>query len=485
MSLKVYNTLTRTKEEFFSGMPGFVRMYVCGPTVYGHSHLGHAKSYVSFDVVVRYLRYSGDKVLYVQNITDVGHLLGDTDEGEDRLLKQGKLEHKHPMEIAEAYTRSYFEDMDALNVLRPDISPRATGHITEQIEIITKLLDKGLAYETNGSVYFSVGEFAGYGKLSGRTVDELEAGARVEVKTEKRHPADFALWKKAEPEHIMRWPSPWGVGFPGWHVECSAMSMKYLGESFDIHGGGLENQFPHHECEIAQSEGATGKQFVKYWLHNNMVTVNGQKMGKSLGNFTTLKDAFKKWRPQVVRFFILQSHYRSTLDFSTEAVEGAAKGLERLVNTVRNIRESAKTALTAPTSTPTINLDAYKSRFLEAMDDDFNTPQAIAVLFDASREMNQFLASGAVNAAALQQWQDFFNDLGGGILGITFTDAASGGVNGATETDGLLKLFIDLRQDVRAQKLWLLSDKIRDGLTKLGITLEDKKEGTTWKRTSG
>lgn len=484
MSLKVHNTLTRAKEGFTPQVPGFVRMYVCGPTVYGHSHLGHAKSYVSFDVVVRYLRYSGYKVLYVQNITDVGHLLGDTNEGEDRLLKQGKLEQKHPMEIAEAYTHSYFEDMDALNVLRPDISPRATGHITEQIDIINQLIKKELAYESNGSVYFDVGKFAGYGKLSGRTVEELEAGARVEIKTEKRHPADFALWKKAEPEHIMRWPSPWGVGFPGWHVECSAMSMKYLGESFDIHGGGLENQFPHHECEIAQSEGATGKPFVKYWLHNNMVTVNGQKMGKSLGNFTTLKDAFNKWRPQVIRFFILQSHYRSTLDFSAEAVEGAAKGLERLTNTVRNIRENAKTGTTSGTASP-IDLAAYKARFLEAMDDDFNTPQAIAVLFDASREMNQLLASDAkVDVRALQQWEAFFNELGGGVLGMSFMDHASAGAHGASGTDDLLKLFIELRQTARTEKLWSLSDKIRDGLAKLGITLEDKKEGTTWKRTS-
>ncbi|MFN0159565.1 MAG: cysteine--tRNA ligase [Bacteroidota bacterium] len=478
----VHNTLTRKKEEFQPLTPGFVRMYVCGPTVYGHSHLGHAKSYVSFDVIVRYLRYSGYKVLYVQNITDVGHLLGETNEGEDRLLKQGKIEQKHPMEIAEAYTRSYFEDMDALNVVRPDISPRATGHITEQIEIISTLIGKGMAYESNGSVYFDVSKFVGYGKLSGRTVDELEAGARVEVKAEKRHPADFALWKKAEPEHIMRWPSPWGVGFPGWHVECSAMSMKYLGESFDIHGGGLENQFPHHECEIAQSEAATGKQFVKYWLHNNMVTVNGQKMGKSLGNFTTLKDAFKKWRPEVVRFFILQSHYRSTLDFSNEAIDGAAKGLERLTNTLRLIKE--RKAAASADATVGINLAEYRSKFLAAMDDDFNTPQAVAVLFDLSREVNQSLASGsAVSTSSLEGVEAFFSEMGGTILGISFgggNDAPSAGTE-----EGLLDLIIQLRKEVRVQKLWSLSDKIRDGLAQLGIVLEDKKDGTTtWKRTS-
>ena len=278
MSLQLYNTLTRRKDNFKTLHEGHVGMYVCGPTVYGHSHIGHAKSYISFDVIVRYLRYRGYKVTYVQNITDVGHLLGETNEGEDRLIRQGRLEQKHPMQIAEDYTRSYFEDMDALDIVRPDISPRATGHIIEQIEMIKLLLERGFAYEANGSVYFDVSKDASYGKLSGRSTEEAESGTRVQAKSEKRHPNDFALWKKAEPEHVMRWPSPWSVGFPGWHVECSAMSMKYLGETFDIHGGGIDNQFPHHECEIAQSESATGKPFVRYWIHNNLVTVNGQKM---------------------------------------------------------------------------------------------------------------------------------------------------------------------------------------------------------------
>ncbi len=479
MSLHVYNTLSRSKERFQPINERSVRMYVCGPTVYGHSHLGHAKSYVSFDVVVRFLRYSGYTVLYVQNITDVGHLLGDTNEGEDRILRQGKIEQKHPMEIAESYTRSYFEDMDAMNVLRPDISPRATGHITEQIEIIQQLIRKDVAYEAAGSVYFDVGKFSGYGKLSGRTVDELEAGVRIEVKSEKKHPADFALWKKAEPEHIMRWPSPWGIGFPGWHIECSAMSMKYLGESFDIHGGGLENQFPHHECEIAQSEAATGKPFVKYWLHNNMVTVDGRKMGKSLGNFTTLKDAFRKWRPGVIRFFILQSHYRSTLDFSEAAVEAASKGLDRLGNTLRAIRS----AVESPSiSGRTVDLQAYKARFLDAMNDDFNTPQAIAVLFDATRDMNQALSSTpSLPATVREEWISFFREFADGVLGLPCDDA-SGPV--ANNEKKLMELIIQLRKDVRDQKIWNLSDKIRDGLGKLGIVLEDKKEGTSWKRGS-
>ena len=278
MSLVLYNTLTRQKEEFKPLHEGFVGMYVCGPTVYSHSHIGHGKSYVAFDVIVRYLRYLGYKVLYVQNITDVGHLTDNADEGEDKMIKQARINRVHPMQIAEEITRSYFEDMDALNVLRPDISPHATGHIIEQIEIIKKLLANGFAYEVDGNVYYDVQKFQNYGKLSGRVLEESMEGTRVDSRSEKRHPADFALWKKAEGGHIMHWPSPWGEGFPGWHIECSAMSMKYLGESFDIHGGGMDNQFPHHECEIAQSEAATGKPFVKYWIHNNLVTVNGQKI---------------------------------------------------------------------------------------------------------------------------------------------------------------------------------------------------------------
>lgn len=483
MSLKVYNTLSRKKEEFKPTQDKSVRMYVCGPTVYGHSHLGHAKSYISFDVIVRYLRRVGYTVQYIQNITDVGHLLGDTDDGEDRLVRQGQLEKKHPMQIAEEYTRSYFEDMDALNVVRPDISPRASGHVGEQIEIIKTLIQKGLAYEANGSVYFDVNKFSGYGKLSGRTVDEMEAGARVEVKSEKKHPADFALWKNTEPAHIMRWPSPWGTGYPGWHIECSAMSMKYLGESFDIHGGGLENQFPHHECEIAQSEGATGKPFVKYWMHNNMVTVDGRKMGKSLGNFTTLKDAFKKWRPQVIRFFILQSHYRSTLDFSNEAVESAAKGLEKLTNTIRNLREY--TAPSGAGGAPGLDVKKYEDAFRTAMDDDFNTPQAIAALFDLSRDVNQRLSQGPpLPSANVQSIQQLFEGLGGGILGIVQSDAVVSLAGDGTLETSLLELIVELRNEVRAQKLWRLSDKIRDGLAQAGITLEDKKEGTTWKKST-
>jgi len=483
MGLQVYNTLTRTKEIFTPLTEGFVGMYVCGPTVYGHSHLGHAKSYVAFDVIVRYLRHTGYRVLYVQNITDVGHLTDDADEGEDKLIKQARVDRVHPMQLAETYTQSYVQDMDALNVLRPDIVPRATGHITEQIAMIEVLLEKRMAYEANGSVYFDVAKFAGYGKLSGRNVDDMTAGARVEVKQEKKHPADFALWKKAEPGHIMRWPSPWGEGFPGWHIECSAMSMKYLGSSFDIHGGGLENQFPHHECEIAQSEGASGKPFARYWLHNNMVTVDGRKMGKSLGNFLTLKDAFKKWDPQVVRFFILQSHYRSTLDFSGEAVEGAAAGYEKLANTIRNLRDRSRSA--GPDgSDPGIALDRFDQEFRAAMDDDFNTPQAVAVLFDLAREINQALsvekAYARPSLEAIEQW---FLLHAGTILGI-MTDAKGERANDDRAVASMMDLLIGIRAQIRAQKLWALSDQIRDGLAKIGIILEDKKTGSSWKRVS-
>ena len=484
MPLVVYNTLSRMKEEFQPREAGRVRMYVCGPTVYGHSHLGHAKSYIAFDIIVRYLRFLGYNVTYVQNITDVGHLTDDADEGEDKLLRQSKAERIHPMQIAELYTRSYYEDMDAMNVLRPDIAPRATGHIIEQIALIEALLRGGHAYEANGSVYFDVGTFPPYGKLSGRNTDELVAGTRVEVNQDKRHPGDFALWKRAEPGHIMHWPSPWGEGFPGWHIECSAMSMKYLGESFDIHGGGLENQFPHHECEIAQSESFTGKPFVKYWLHNNMVTVDGRKMGKSLGNFMTLKDAFAKWSPQIVRFFVLQSHYRSTLDFSEMAVEATAKGLDRLNSTRHEVRMRLRADDGTGSSNP-INLAGYREAFIKAMDDDFNSPQAIAVLFDLSREVNSLLSSAdAPSTLALQTTDHLFEELAGTVLGIQ-VDAAAGATDGAPSLDAqLMQILIGLRHDLRAQKLWPLADQIRNGLSAIGVTLEDGKQGTQWKRNS-
>jgi cysteinyl-tRNA synthetase len=482
MPLTIYNTLTRSKEEFKPLHEGRVGMYVCGPTVYSDSHIGHGKSYVSFDIIVRYLRFLGYKVLYVQNITDVGHLL---DDGEDRMIKQSRIDKVHPMQIAETITRSYFEDMDALNVLRPDISPRASGHIVEQIEIVKRLLANGHAYEVNGSVYFDVRKFKEYGRLSGRSIEDMKEGTRVEVKSEKRNPEDFALWKKAEPEHIMRWPSPWGEGFPGWHVECSAMSMKYLGETIDIHGGGMDNQFPHHECEIAQSESATGKPFVRYWIHNNLVTVNGQKMSKSLGNFVTLKDAFKKFDPMVVRFFILQSHYRSTLDFSEEALAGAAKGLEKLSSTSLRVNEELRFGKFGTDVAHEIDFDRTRAEFLEAMDDDFNTPRALAVLFEFTRGVNQFLdtRSGNANHEWLLKTNEIYTLFGETILGILGPRGNGSREGRDTSLDiGLVTLLIELRNLARKEKNWSWSDKIRDDLKALGIHLEDTKDGTTWKK---
>ena len=480
MSLSIYNSLTRKKEVFTPLHKGSVGMYVCGPTVYSDSHVGHAKSYVSFDIIVRYLRHLGYKVLYVQNITDVGHLL---DSGEDRMLKQSKIQHVHPMQIAETITRSYFEDMDALSVVRPDISPRATGHIVEQIELVRQLLEKGFAYEVNGSVYFDVRKFKEYGKLSGRTVEEAVEGTRVGIRDEKRNPEDFALWKKAEPEHIMRWPSPWSEGFPGWHVECSAMSMKYLGETFDIHGGGLDNQFPHHEAEVAQSESATGKPFVKYWIHNNLVTVNGKKMSKSLGNFVTLKDLFKKFDPMAVRFFILQSHYRSTLDFSDEAMQGAEAGLEKLLNFVREVRERVDKGQSEGAGNVKADFSPYEKEMQEAMDDDFNTPKVIAALFRLATDVNSRYFNGApLSLGSLKDMERILDAYGTGILGVVPKRGELVGAADHLSFSGIVELVIGLRAEARKQKQWALSDMIRDGLKELGIVIEDKKDGTSWRK---
>ena len=487
--MKLYNSLTRRKEEFKPIEEGFVGIYVCGPTVYGHSHLGHAKSYISFDVIIKYFRYRGYKVRYVQNITDVGHLTDDADAGEDKIAKQARKERIEPMEVVEAYTRSYFEDMDALNVARPDISPRPSGHIPEQLEMIEELVEKGYAYAVNGSVYFDVHSFKEYGKLSGRKVEELEEGARVDVNPDKKHPADFALWKKAEASHLMRWASPWGEGYPGWHIECSVMSTKYLGQPFDIHGGGLENIFPHHESEIAQSEACHGAQFANYWLHNNMVTVNGMKMGKSLGNAITLKELFsgshpllsKAYAPLTVRFFILSSHYRSPLDFSNQALSAAEKGLARLHATVKLLRDQLQHA--SPGDIPpavTDMLAQHKDRFIEAMNDDFNTSQAIAALFDLNKAVNTLLnAEQKLSAPALQAIDRLYRELGEDVLGLIPEDlnAEAGG----NLVDGLLNLLITLRQEARAKKDWATSDSIRNQLADLGVILEDRPDGTVWK----
>ncbi len=490
MTLKIYNTLTKKKEVFTPFEEGRVGIYVCGPTVYDHPHIGHAKSYVSFDVIVRYLRYLGYKVRYVQNITDVGHLTDNADEGEDKIEKRAKLEKVEPMELVEMYMKSYYDDMDKLNNLRPDISPRATGHIPEQIDLVKKLIDKGFAYESNQSVYFDVSKFKDYGKLSGRKLEDQESGARVEINPEKRHPADFALWKKAESGHIMKWNSPWGVGFPGWHLECSVMSMKYLGETFDIHGGGVENVFPHHECEIAQSEAANELPFARYWMHNNMVTVNGQKMGKSLGNFVTLKDAFKKYSPLTIRFFVLSTHYSSPIDYGEEALDAADKGMERLHNTIRNLREKLESFGGDASGDEGVEpwkakLEKYKHAFEEAMNEDFNTAGAIAVLFNLSKEVNSLLNSGKeISKSILSGIDSFYMTYGGNVLGIIPEKAVQ---YERDEEDiklgeNLIKALIDTRDELRASKNWELADKIRNRLDELGIVIEDKKEKVAWRK---
>ncbi len=481
MALQVYNYLTRQKEVFKPLERGRVHMYVCGPTVYDHAHLGHAKLYVAMDVVVRYLRFLGYKVRYVQNITDVGHLL---DTGEDRILKGARRERVEPMELVEMYTRSYFEDMDALGVIRPNISPRASAHIPEQIEWIKTLIEKGYAYEVDGNVYFSVEKFPEYGKLSGRKLEELEPGARVEVREEKRHPADFALWKRAEPEHILRWPSPWGWGYPGWHIECSVMAVKYLGETFDIHGGGIDNLFPHNECEIAQAEAVTGKPFARYWILAGSLTVDGVKMSKSLGNYLTIKDALKLYRPEVLRAFILSAHYRGPLDYSREAIQAAEQGVRRLHNTVRAVRARMKET-TMPEGTADLSymadLDPYREIFLEAMNDDFNTPKAMAALHELARAVNRKLDSGQpINHGTLAAIDQMFSELGGQILGI-IPDQLEPPEMRSELVDGLMQIILDLRQEYRAAKDWARADAIRQRLMELGIVVEDRPEGPTWR----
>jgi cysteinyl-tRNA synthetase len=457
-------------------------MYVCGPTVYGHAHIGHAKVYITFDIIRRYLEYLGYRVRYVQNITDVGHLTGDADEGEDKIAAQAKKERLEPMEIVEYYTRSYFEDMDALNVLRPDISPRASGHVPEQIQLAEILIDREVAYESNGSVFFSVKDWSSYGKLSGRKIEDLEEGARLEVNPDKRDPRDFAVWRAATSGHIMRWNSPWGEGFPGWHAECSVMSKKYLGLPFDIHGGGLENIFPHNESEIAQSEAAYDVEFARYWLLNNMITVDGTKMGKSLGNYTTIKDALSRHSPMTIRLFILNSHYRSPTDFTEAALEAASKGYERLVGAVSLTRQALADADCGepPDEKFLTVIQHHKMRFLAAMDDDFNTPQALAVLFDFNKEVNGLLNEGQpVSGGTLKAIDDVYRELGNDIMGI-MPDQLETSSNAGLENK-LIQLIADLRAEARARKDWTTADAIRDRLTEIGVLMEDRPEGTTWR----
>ncbi len=488
MSLQIYNVLTRQKEPFVPLVEGQVGIYVCGPTVYDHAHLGHAKTYVSFDVVVRWLRYSGYKVRYVQNITDVGHLL---DDGEDRILKGARRERVEPMEIVERYMRSYFEDMDALGVQRPNISPRASAHIPEQIEMIKALIAKGHAYEVNGSVYFSVESDPDYGKLSGRRIEQMEAGSRVAVREEKRHPMDFALWIKAPENHILKWPSPWGWGYPGWHIECSAMSTKYLGPTFDIHGGGIDNIFPHNECEIAQSECAHDAPFARYWMLTGSLLVNGVKMSKSLGNFRTIKDALKAHRPEALRYFILSNKYSSPADYSDEALQSAAKGWERLHNTWRRVQDALQSPETLTvsehsteemTSNLVETLDQYRMKFVSAMNDDFNTPLAIGLLQDMSTDVNRWLDRGIATPRVVEQSHEIYQSFGGEVLGILRASEERGG--SAEREAALIELLIELRAQARKAKDFATADAIRTRLAALGVVLEDSPQGTRWRITS-
>ena len=477
MPLQIYNTLTGQKEPFKPVHEGRTSLYVCGPTVYSDSHLGHAKTYVSFDIILRYLRYCGFKTFYVQNITDVGHLLGDDDEGEDKLLKRARELEQEPMAVAENFARRHFEVMDRLGVIRPDISPRATGHIPEQLEAIEKLIELDLAYEANGSVYFDISKDPKYGELSNRIVEEMQGGARVEVRSEKRHPGDFALWKRAESSHLMRWRDPYsGWGYPGWHTECVVMSTRYLGAEFDIHGGGMDLKFPHHECEIAQARGLA-KPFARNWMHSNMLTIEGKKMSKSSGNFVTLLELFERYDPLMVRYFIAASHYRSVVDFSENALGAAGSSLKRLHQTVRNLRKFK----TAGVEVSGKYFEEYRLRFCEAMDDDFSTPQAFAVLFDLSREANNLLAEKSPDPQAVADAEYLFSTLGGGVLGIipeTLDD-----VQTDLRLNEVMEILLELRANFRKNKDFESADLIRERLEDLGIVFKDSTEGTTWEMT--
>ena len=484
MELKIYNTLSRKKETFEPINPPHAGLYVCGPTVYGDPHLGHARPAITFDLLFRLLQRLQYKVRYVRNITDVGHLENDADAGEDKIAKKARLEQLEPMEVAQYYTNRYRDAMRSLNVLPPSIEPQASGHILEQIELIRVILENGFAYESNGSVYFDVEKYDRqyrYGRLSGRVLEEMMAATRsLDGQEDKRNPYDFALWKKASPEHIMRWPSPWSDGFPGWHLECSAMSTKYLGERFDIHGGGMDLMFPHHECEIAQSTSALGHDSVKYWMHNNMITINGQKMGKSLGNFITLEELFsgrhklldKAYSPMTVRFFILQAHYRSTLDFSNEALSAAEKGYERLMKALNTLGKIK------PAPASTIEVTKLKEEVMQALCDDLNSPVAVAVLFDWVRIINQLHDGGqTVTAADLETLTADMRAIVSDLLGLTDETVSS---DRQEMTDGLIDMILSVRQEAKDRKEWATSDKIRDALQKLGIMVKDRKDGYDW-----
>ena len=484
-NLTLYNTLSRKKELFSPIKPPHVGLYVCGPTVYGDPHLGHARPAITFDILFRYLSHLGYKVRYVRNITDVGHLENDADEGEDKIEQKARLEEIEPMEVVQYYTDRYHKFMEALNVTPPSIEPRASGHIIEQLQIVKEILDKGYAYEKNGSVYFDVQKYDKdhkYGILSGRVLEDLLSTTReLEGQSEKRNSFDFALWKKATPTHIMRWPSPYSDGFPGWHLECSAMSAKYLGEEFDIHGGGMDLLFPHHECEIAQSVAANGKTPARYWMHNNMITINGQKMGKSLGNFITLEEFFtgshelldKAWSPMTIRFFILQAHYRSTVDFSNEALQAAEKGMERLMEALRQmdkIKAADKT---------TFDLSKFSDKCYNAMNDDLNSPILIAHLFEGVKTINSALAGKeSFTSEDLETFRQLMHLFTEDILGLT--QEATSETGDSRVLNGVMDLLLNVRQQAKKAKDFDTADRIRDGLKNLGIEVRDGKDGADW-----
>jgi len=483
--LVIYNTLNREKEVFTPLHAPHVGMYVCGPTVYGDPHLGHARPAITFDLLFRYLQHIGYKVRYVRNITDVGHLENDADDGEDKIAKKARIEELEPMEVVQFYTNSYHKAMDSLNVLRPSIEPSASGHVMEQIEMTQEILDKGFAYESNGSVYFDVEKYNkshNYGILSHRDIDELlETTRQLDGQDEKRRGIDFALWKKAAPEHIMRWKSPWGVGFPGWHLECSVMSTRYLGDEFDIHGGGLDLLFPHHECEIAQNTVVNGKPSVRYWMHNNMITVNGTKMGKSMGNFINLEEFFngthrlldKAYDPMTIRFFILQSHYRSMVDFSVDALHAAEVALRRLLDASNNI------ANIPVSDVSTVEVGALRQQCYDAMNDDLNTPILLSHLFNATRTVNSAIAGvEKLTKEDVDELADLFETFLHNLLGIEDESALKDSSYEAFEK--AVNMLLEMRQEAKQNKDWATSDKIRNELTEAGFTIKDTPTGFEW-----
>ena len=489
--LFIYNTLSRRKELFEPLHAPNVGMYVCGPTVYGDPQLGHARPAITFDLLFSHMKHLGYKVRYVRNITDVGHLEHDADDGDDKIAKKARLEQLEPMEVAQYYTNRYHAAMDALNVLPPSIEPHATGHIIEQEELVKQIMDNGFAYESNGSIYFDIAKFNEkhhYGVLSGRNLDDIiNASRQLDGVGEKRNQADFALWKKAQPEHIMRWPSPWSEGFPGWHCECTAMGRKYLGSHFDIHGGGLDLVFPHHECEIAQAVASQGDQMVKYWMHNNMITINGQKMGKSLGNFITLEQFFtgehesldKAYSPMTIRFFILSAHYRGTVDFSNEALLASEKGLERLMNGISDMERIQ------PSGKCDAETEAFvgglRQRCYDAMNDDFSTPQVISYLFEACSHINKILDHKAtICAACLDELKATMRLFTFDLLGLS--EDKGGADSHREEAFGkVVDMVLDLRAKAKAAKDWATSDHIRDELAAAGFEVKDTKDGVTWR----